>query len=166
VSGSRPSVVVGIAGPPGTELGTSVLDALAGLGVDTHLVVTAAAEQSLAAATVPAASYGYAIANQGARISSGSFRTGGMVVAPCDPATATAISMGLSRNLLERAADVTIKERRPLVLLIVEPAGVDLVELDRRFEGTRTELVRADVDPAGAVARALAHLVVECPNAG
>jgi hypothetical protein len=81
-----------------------------------------------------------------------------MVVAPCDVDALTAISLGLSRNLLERAADVTIKERRPLVLVLAEPVGPTRAELERRFEGTRTELVDGTEDPDGAIRRALSAL--------
>lgn len=78
----------------------------------------------------------YAEENQAARISSGSFLTRGMVVVPCDARSLAAIAMGLATNLVYRAADVTLKERRPLVLGLTEqPAGAIERDVLARAEG-------------------------------
>ena len=156
MSTSRPGVVVGISGPPGTELGVRVLEALRRRGVETHLVMTTQAERALTSEELARADHLYAISNQAARISSGSFPTRGMVVAPCDLDAFTAISLGLSRNLLERAADVTIKERRLLVLLVDGgPFGAQWHDMAGRFEGTTTDIIPVGEDFDVAIQRAL-----------
>jgi 4-hydroxy-3-polyprenylbenzoate decarboxylase len=107
--------------------GVRVLEAAAELGVDTHLVLSKAAvltlrqEAELDAAAVGAkASVVYRQSDIGAAISSGSFRTLGMIVAPCSMRTLSEIASGVTSTLLTRAADVTLKERRPLVLMVRE----------------------------------------------
>ena len=124
---SRPRLVVGISGASGVVYGVRVLEAAAELGVDTHLVLSKAAvltlkqETDLDAATVNAkASVVYRQSDIGAAISSGSFRTLGMIVAPCSVRTLSEIASGVTSTLLTRAADVTLKERRPLVLMVRE----------------------------------------------
>jgi polyprenyl P-hydroxybenzoate/phenylacrylic acid decarboxylase-like protein len=139
-------VVVGVGAPSGTELPIPVLAALRARGGESHLVMTVPAHEVAALAD-----HTYTLSNQAAQIASGSFRTVGMIVAPCDPDTLDAISLGLSRNLLERAADVTIKEGRPLVLVVTDP-NPDVV---RRFDGTTTEIVRMEGEPGVVVERAL-----------
>jgi polyprenyl P-hydroxybenzoate/phenylacrylic acid decarboxylase-like protein len=141
-----------------------VLEALRERGVETHLVMTKGAEVWLCADGGPErmaalADHRYTLSNQAARISSGSFLTQGMVVAPCNQDVLTAISLGLSRNLLERAADVVIKERRPLVLLVAAPTGDRLRDVAGRFEGTRTDIVPVEGDPGGAVRQAVEALL-------
>ena len=96
----------------------------------------------------------YAPSNQAARISSGSFLTRGMVVAPCDGAALAAISLGLATNLVYRAADVTLKERRPLVLGLVAngPMAIERDHLARAAEvpGLSTVPLEGPVDEAVA----------------
>jgi len=123
----RPRLVVGISGASGAAYGVRVLDALAELGVESHLVVTRAAGLTLASETevTPEQLSGRAtvvhrLANVGASIASGSFKTLGMIVAPCSVRTMSEIATGVTSNLLTRAADVTLKERRPLVLMVRE----------------------------------------------
>jgi 4-hydroxy-3-polyprenylbenzoate decarboxylase len=114
--------VVGIAARERLDIGVRLLEALHDAGEETHLVLTTTASAALgeeARAVVALADRGYGERNQAARISSGSFLTRGMVVAPCDGASLAAITMGLATNLVYRAADVTLKERRPLVLGLV-----------------------------------------------
>lgn len=120
-------VVVGITGASGAPYGLKVLDLLRAAGIETHLVVTAAGEQVLAYETgtdsesVSArASHRWPVADVGAPIASGTFRTAGMIVAPCSMRFVSAVASCRSSDLLERAADVTLKERRPLVLLARE----------------------------------------------
>ncbi len=120
-------LIVGISGASGIVYGIRVLEALKTQDVEAHLVMTKAAEMTLAyetgmkAAQVRAlADAAYSIADVGAAISSGSFRTLGMVVAPCSIRSMSEIAAGTTSNLLTRAADVTLKERRRLVLMVRE----------------------------------------------
>ncbi len=123
----RPRLIVGLSGASGVILGVRVLEAARRLGVETHLVMTKAAELTLAyetplkVADVHAlADHVHPVGDMGASISSGSFRTLGMVVAPCSIRSLSEIATGVTSSLLTRAADVVLKERRRLVLLVRE----------------------------------------------
>ncbi|MBX9576604.1 MAG: UbiX family flavin prenyltransferase [Caulobacteraceae bacterium] len=123
----RPRVVVGISGASGVIYGVRTLDALRDLGVESHLVVTRAALMTLSQETdlsaddlMGRADVAHRLADVGATIASGSFRTLGMIVAPCSVRTMSEIATGVTSSLLTRAADVTLKERRPLVLMVRE----------------------------------------------
>ena len=127
VRNSPPRMVIGISGASGAIYGARVLDALKDLGVESHLVVTKAAlltlsqETDLTADDLSAkATVTHRLADVGASIASGSFRTLGMIVAPCSVRTMSEIATGVTSSLLTRAADVTLKERRPLVLMVRE----------------------------------------------
>jgi 4-hydroxy-3-polyprenylbenzoate decarboxylase len=120
-------LVVGITGASGAVYGVRLLQRARALGVTTHLVVTPAgvlnAHHELGAdrrELEALADQCHNPADVGACIASGSFTTDAMVVAPCSMKTLAAIAHGLSDNLLTRAADVTLKERRRLVLLVRE----------------------------------------------
>lgn len=120
-------LVVGISGASGVTYGLRVLDALRALGVESHLVVTRAALLTLSQETdlTPDDLSGRAdvvhkLADVGATIASGSFQTLGMIVAPCSVRTMSEIATGVTSNLLTRSADVVLKERRPLVLMVRE----------------------------------------------
>ncbi len=120
-------IIVGISGASGAIYGVRMLQALKELPVETHLVMSRAAEMTLAYETdlrpkeVHAlADVVYAIGDIGAPIASGSFRTIGMVVAPCSVHSMAEIATGVTANLLTRAADVALKERRKLVLMLRE----------------------------------------------
>ena len=120
-------LVIGISGASGVVYGVRLLELLADSAVETHLVMTPSAEVTLAhetdrkAATVKAlADRVYNPRDIAAAIASGSFRTRGMVVAPCSVRSLSEIAWGTTTNLLTRAADVTLKERRRLVLLVRE----------------------------------------------
>ncbi|WP_296177868.1 UbiX family flavin prenyltransferase [uncultured Brevundimonas sp.] len=122
-----PRLVVGISGASGVVYGARVLDALRELGVESHLVVTKAALLTLSQETdlspdalLSKADVTYKLADVGAAIASGSFRTMGMIVAPCSVRTMSEIATGVTSTLLTRAADVVLKERRPLVLMVRE----------------------------------------------
>lgn len=124
---SRGRIIVGITGATGIVYGIRLLEQLRTLGVETHLVVskagelTRAHETSLSSAVLRAlADVSYAPGDVGAAIASGSFRTRGMIVAPCTVRTLSEIASGVTTSLLTRAADVTLKERRRLVLLVRE----------------------------------------------
>lgn len=127
VSAGARRLIVGISGASGVAYGVRVLDALGELGVESHLVVSRAAAMTLAAETDLSladlndkASVVHRIGEVGAAIASGSFRTMGMIVAPCSVRTMSEIATGVTSSLLTRAADVTLKERRRLVLMVRE----------------------------------------------
>lgn len=120
-------LVVGISGATGALYPVMLLKRARALGIETHLVVTPSGvlnvhhELGLARGELEAlADRAYAPGDVGACIASGSFGTSAMVVAPCSMKTLAAIAHGLSDNLLTRAADVTLKERRRLVLMVRE----------------------------------------------
>ena len=120
-------LVVGITGATGAVYGVQLLRRARELGVETHLVVTPAGvlnvhhELGLDRGALEAlADKSYAPGDVGACVASGSFDTAAMVVAPCTMKTLAAIAHGLSDNLLTRAADVTLKERRRLLLMVRE----------------------------------------------
>ena len=120
-------LVLGITGASGAVYGVRLLERARTLGIETHLVVTAAGvlnahhELGLDRAALEAlADQAYAVGDVGACVASGSFPTDAMVVAPCSMKSLAAIAHGLSDNLLTRAADVTLKERRRLLLMVRE----------------------------------------------
>src|SRR5258705_13945538 len=125
---SDPSrLVVGISGASGVIYGVRLLQALKKLPVETHLVMTRTAEITLGHETTikvgevrRLADTAYGIDDLAAAISSGSFRTMGMIVAPCSMRSLGEIANGITPNLLTRAADVILKERRRLVLVARE----------------------------------------------
>lgn len=120
-------IVVAITGASGAIFGIRTLEALQTLGIETHLILsrwsrtTIASETSYSIAQVEQlASFFHNQENQAAPISSGSFRTAGMIIAPCSMKTLAAIRHGYGESLIARAADVVLKERRKLVLLARE----------------------------------------------
>jgi flavin prenyltransferase len=124
---SSPRIVVAITGASGVIYGRRCLEALKEAGAETHLVVSKAAEMTLAyelgikaADLEPLACVRYAAADIGAAIASGSFRCDGMIVAPCSVRTMSEIATGVTTTLVSRAADVMLKERRRLVLMVRE----------------------------------------------
>jgi flavin prenyltransferase len=127
VPNPKPRIVIGISGASGAIYGARLLEALGELGIERHLVVTKAALLTLSQETdltaddlSQRAEVVHKLADVGASIASGSFRTLGMVVAPCSIRTMSEIATGVTSTLLTRAADVTLKERRPLVLMVRE----------------------------------------------
>ena len=123
----QPRLVVGVSGASGIVYGLRALDACRELGVESHLVMSKAAALTLSQETelTPGdlnarASVVHKVSDIGAAIASGSFKTLGMIVAPCSVRTMSEIATGVTSSLLTRAADVTLKERRPLVLMVRE----------------------------------------------
>ncbi len=123
----RPRLVVGISGASGVIYGVRLLELLRQMAVETHLVITRPAELTLSletdkkAAEVRAlADFAHAQGDMSAPIASGSFKTLGMIVAPCSIRSMSEIASGVTTTLLTRAADVVLKERRRLVLLVRE----------------------------------------------
>ena len=124
---AAPRLIVGISGASGVAYGVKVLELLKAAGVETHLVITRAAEMTLGYETglkakdvEKLAHTRYRVEDIGAAISSGSFKTHGMIVAPCSIRTMSEIATGVTSSLLTRAADVVLKERRRLVLMVRE----------------------------------------------
>src|ERR1700743_2423772 len=120
-------LVVGISGASGAAFGIRLLEACSELGIESHLVMSKPGEMTIGYETdlTPkqvAAKAGklYAIGDIAAPIASGSFPTNGMVIAPCSVPTGAEIPTGVTTNFLTRAADVTLKERRPLILMVRE----------------------------------------------
>jgi len=120
-------LIVGLSGASGIVYGVRLLKMLRPMPVETHLVMTKAAEVTLAHETDlrvqdvrDLADEVHSVADLAAPISSGSFKTLGMIVAPCSIKSAAEIASGTTSTLLSRAADVTLKERRRLVLLVRE----------------------------------------------
>ena len=122
-----PPLIVGVSGASGAILGVRTLEACRELGVATHLVVSRAAVLTLAqetaldlAAVSAKADVTHRAGDIGAAIASGSFPTRGMIIAPCSVRTMSEIATGVTASLMTRAADVTLKERRTLVLMVRE----------------------------------------------
>lgn len=120
-------LIIGISGASGTVFGVRLLEALRPLAVETHLIMSRSAEVTLAhetggkVADVRAlADVSYSVKDIGAATASGSFPAHGMIIAPCSIRSMSAIATGATSNLLTRSADVTLKERRRLVLLVRE----------------------------------------------
>jgi flavin prenyltransferase len=120
-------LIVGISGASGTVYGVRLLEMLREAEIETHLVMSKSAEMTLVYETdlkpkdVRAlASVNYSVADIGASISSGSFPTMGMLIAPCSIRTMSEIACGVTSSLLSRAADVVLKEKRRLVLAVRE----------------------------------------------
>lgn len=121
-------IIVGVSGASGSIYGIRLLEKLRNqTGVESHLILTRAAErtsfletQRTAADFKSLADHSYPFEDIGSRLASGSFVTDGMVIAPCSIQSMSAIATGVSSNLLIRAADVCLKERRKLILLVRE----------------------------------------------
>ena len=147
-------LVVAITGSTGTIYGVRLLQLLRGTDVETHLIVsrwgarTLLHETTLGLADVQKlATRAYPAADQGAAISSGSFLTLGMAIVPCSMRTLAAIAHGLADNLVHRAADVVLKERRRLVLAVRE-APLSEVHIENMLKVTRMGAIVSPIVPA------------------
>ena len=147
-------IIVAITGATGAIYGVRILQRLREAGAETHLVISRwgartllhetpySREQVEAMATVT-----YAPGDMGAAISSGSFRTDGMVIAPCSAKTLAAVAHGFGENLVHRAADVVLKERRRLVLVVRE-APLSDIHLENMLKLSRMGSVMLPPMPA------------------
>ncbi len=120
-------IVIGIAGASGVIYGVRMLSILSGIDIETHLIISEAGKKNIEIETPYAAEqvmemadFCYPNTDVGAPTASGSFLTEGMIVAPCTIKTLSGIANSYTENLLVRSADVTLKERRKLVLLVRE----------------------------------------------
>src|SRR5215207_2227829 len=177
-------LIVALSGATGSIYGVRLLECLREAGVETHLVIsrwglrTLVHETSYSKERVEAlATVAYAPGDMGAAISSGSFRTDGMVVAPCSAKTLAAIAHGVGDHLIHRAADVMLKERRKLVLAVRE-APLSDIHLENMLKLARMGAVVLPPMPAfynhpqtiddiveHTVARILDQFGVELPEA-
>ena len=147
-------LIVGITGATGTIFGVRLLQMLHGSGVETHMVMSKWAARTLVHETdytieqaQNLATYNYPLGDQGAAISSGSFVTLGMVIVPCSMRTLAAIANGLADNLIHRAADVILKERRKLVLVVRE-SPLHEIHLENMLKLSRMGVVIVPPVPA------------------
>ena len=147
-------LIVAITGATGAIYGVRVLERLREADAETHLVIsrwggrTLVHETSYSREQVEAlAGVAYAPGDMGAAISSGSFRTDGMIVAPCSAKTLAAIAHGYGENLVHRAADVILKERRKLVLAVRE-APLSEIHLENMLKLSRMGAVILPPMPA------------------
>jgi 4-hydroxy-3-polyprenylbenzoate decarboxylase len=120
-------LVVGISGATGVIYGIRILEVLNSLGVETHLVMSDAGQRTIELETNYTVEFVKALANRvypildiGAAISSGSFKTDGMIIAPCSIKSLSALANSYNENVLVRAADVALKEKRKLVMVVRE----------------------------------------------
>jgi 4-hydroxy-3-polyprenylbenzoate decarboxylase len=150
----RRRLIVGITGATGSIFGIRLLQVLQGSGVETHLVISRWAARTLVHETPLTleqvrglATRAYADNDQGAAPSSGSFLSEGMVIAPCSMRTLSAIAHGQAETLVQRAADVVLKERRRLVLLVRE-APLSEIHLENMLKLARMGVVMAPPVPA------------------
>jgi len=147
-------LIVAITGATGTIFGVRLLQMLQGSGVETHLIMSKWGARTLIHETdytveqvERMATRHYPLGDQGAAISSGSFTTLGMVIAPCSMRTLAAIANGLGDNLIHRAADVILKERRRLVLVVRESPFND-IHLENMLKLSRMGVVILPPVPA------------------
>jgi 4-hydroxy-3-polyprenylbenzoate decarboxylase len=147
-------LIVAITGATGTIFGVRLLQMLQGSGVETHLIMSKWGARTLVHETdytveqvERMATRHYPLGDQGAAISSGSFTTLGMVIAPCSMRTLAVIANGLGDNLIHRAADVILKERRRLVLVVRESPFND-IHLENMLKLSRMGVVILPPMPA------------------
>jgi 4-hydroxy-3-polyprenylbenzoate decarboxylase len=150
----RRRLIVAITGASGSIYGVRLLEKLQGSGIETHLVMsrwgarTLVHETSYTPEQVQAlATVNHPLTDQGASISSGSFQTMGMVIAPCSVRTLAAIAHGIGDNLIHRAADVVLKERRKLVLAVRE-SPLSEIHLENMLKLSRMGVVISPPMPA------------------
>lgn len=154
VAAKAPRIIVAITGATGACYGVRALERLRDLNIHTHLIMSPWAKRTVALETGLTAQKVADLAgtverfgDQGAAISSGSFETLGMIVAPCSAKTLAAIASGLADDLISRAADVTLKERRRLVLLFRE-TPLSLIHIENMARVTQAGAVIMPPVPA------------------
>jgi len=147
-------IIIGITGATGTIFGVRLLEVLKDAGVETHLVMSKWGMRTLLHETAYTVDYVKSLAehtygdtDQGAAISSGSFVTSGMIIAPCSMRTLAAIANGQGDNLIHRAADVILKERRKLALMVRE-APLNDIHLENMLKLSRMGVVITPPVPA------------------
>jgi 4-hydroxy-3-polyprenylbenzoate decarboxylase len=136
-------IIVGISGASGVQYGIRLLEVLANKGIKTHLVLTEAAKQIIEIETdyLPVeveklATWTYSQKDFSAPIASGSYKTSGMIIAPCSMKTLGAVANGISDSLITRAADVCLKEERKLILMTRE-TPLNLIHIENMLKAKR-----------------------------
>ena len=177
-------IIVGLSGASGAIYAVRLLEHLRELGAETHLVISPAGEKTLAfecgmtpAAMRKLAHTTYKMDDVGAAIASGSFPADGRVIAPCSMRSLAEVATGVTSSLLTRAADVTLKERRPLILMVRE-SPLHLGHIENMAKVTRIGAIVAPPMPAfyahpknlndivdNSIARVLDLLGLSLPNA-
>jgi len=161
-------LVIGITGASGAVYGIRMLEVLKEAGVETHLVVSKWAEETIKLETARTisevrklATHWYDESDLAAPISSGSLKSLGMVVVPCSVRTLSSIANGFSHNLIARAADVTLKERRRLVLVVRE-TPLSSIHLENMLRVTRAGAIVMPPNPAFYMKPASLDDLVDC----
>lgn len=151
---TKKRMIIGISGASGIIYGIRLLEVLQSSDIETHLVISKFAELTRVAeveitskALRDLADVVYPISDLGAAISSGSYQTMGMIIAPCSMKTLAEIATGMASNLLSRAADVILKERRRLVLMVRE-SPLHTVHLENMLKVTQMGGIIAPPVPA------------------
>ncbi|HWQ44420.1 MAG TPA: UbiX family flavin prenyltransferase [Methanosarcina barkeri] len=136
-------ITVGISGASGVQYGIRLLEVLAEKGIKTHLILTDAAKQIIQIETdytpeavEKLATWNYSQKDFSAPIASGSYRTAGMVIAPCSMKTLATVANGVSDTLISRAADVCLKEERKLILMTRE-TPLNLIHIENMLRAKR-----------------------------
>ncbi len=147
-------LVIGISGASGSVYGIRALEILRKLGVETHLILTEAARETIRLETnykIPEvqrlATEVHRIGDIASKLASGSFRTDGMAIIPCSMKSLSGVASGYADNLLLRAAGVTLKERRPLVLVVRE-TPMTLIDLENMVTAARAGAIVLPAMPA------------------
>lgn len=147
-------LTIGMTGATGAIYGVRILEVLRDTPVETHLIMSTWARKTIVAETgrkpddiLAMADFVYEEDNQAARLSSGSFLTGGMLIAPCSMKTLAAIANGYAENLVHRAADVALKEGRKLLLMVRE-SPLNVIHLENMLKLARIGVVIMPPVPA------------------
>jgi len=147
-------LIIGISGASGTIYAVKLLEALKDMNVETHLIITKTAEEILNFENELSKEDLKKLANQfyeendlKALITSGSYKTDGMIIIPCSMKTLAGIALGYSSNLILRAADVTLKEKRPLILVVRE-TPLNLIHLENMVKAAKAGAIIFPASPA------------------
>lgn len=147
-------IIVAITGASGAIYGITLLKALKSLNIETHLIISKAARITIKEETnfssldiLKLTDFCYKVDDIAAKISSGSFKTSGMIIMPCSVKTAAEIASGVTTNLISRAADVVLKERRKLVLCLRE-TPLNLIHLRNMTQLAEAGAIIAPIMPA------------------
>ncbi len=147
-------LVIGISGASGSIYGIRALEILKNLGVETHLILTEAARETIRLETnykitevEGLATEAHKIGDVASKLASGSFQTDGMAIIPCSMKSLSGVANGYADNLLLRAAEVTLKERRPLVLVVRE-TPLTLINLENMVATARAGAIVLPAMPA------------------
>lgn len=147
-------MIIGVSGASGTIYAIKLLEALKEANVETHLIISKAAEEIIKfenelskEALIKLASQFYEVNDLKALVTSGSYKTDGMIIVPCSMKTLAGVASGYADNLILRAADVTLKEKRPLVLVVRE-TPLNLIHLENMVKAAKAGAIILPASPA------------------